>query len=279
MIIDSHQHFYRYDPDEYGWITEEMGLLRRDHLPDELHETLERAGTDRCIAVQARQTVEETDWLLQLAAEHSFIAGVVGWVPLVKGAAVAEELRRFLHRGAALKGVRHVLQAEPDSFFDDAKFNEGLREVTHAGLTYDLLITEKQLLPALSLVSRHPEQVFVIDHLAKPIVDGSPSDAWRRGISEFARFDRVSCKLSGLVTEAPEWKWTPALLQPYVDVLLQAFGPERVLFGSDWPVCRLGCAYATWLDFVKTSLTGFTLAERAAVLGGNANRVYRLEGL
>ncbi len=277
--IDAHHHFWRYDPAEYDWIDDTMSALRRDFLAPDLAAALGAAGVKGAISVQARQTLDETRWLLAIAREHDFIAGVVGWVPLA-----APSLRTELAPLAAnrkLRGVRHVLQGEADpGFLDRADFNRGIDALREFGLAYDLLIYEHQLPATLAFVDRHPGQVFVLDHAAKPRIRERLIEPWRTHIGELARRPEVYCKLSGLVTEAaPDPStdaWTDADLRPYADTVLEAFGPSRVMFGSDWPVCLVASPYDRWLDTVKTWTAGLTASERAEVMGGTARRAYQL---
>ncbi len=276
MKIDAHQHFWNYSAEEYGWIDDAMRVIRRDFLPTDLAPILAQAGLDGSVAVQARQNLTETNWLIELASRHPIIRGVVGWVPLrAEGAAVGATLDRF-RAHAVFKGVRHVLQAEPDSYFADPAFNAGLREVGARGLVYDLLVLSRQLPAAIALVERHPSQTFVLDHIAKPTIKGPPDDAWVKHIHELARHERVSCKFSGVVTEVPGWRWTPELLRPYFDVVLEAFGPKRLMFGSDWPVCLVASDYLRWHGFVETCVAGLSPSERARIMGGTAAEIYRL---
>ena len=274
MRIDAHQHFWRYTAADYGWIDEPMRALRRDFLPAELAPLLAAHRLDGTVAVQARQTLEETRWLLELAREHAFIKGVVGWVPLADPAIVG--VLDSLCQNPRLKGVRHVVQGQPAGFLDAPAFNAGLREVTARGLVYDILIFANQLEEAARFVDRHPQQVFVLDHLAKPVVQGAPPAAWRQQLGELARRPNVSCKFSGVVTEVPGWQWTPALLRPYFDAVLDTFGPRRLMFGSDWPVCLVAADYARWFEFVDTCTRPLVAAERELILGGTAAEVYRL---
>ena len=242
MTVDAHQHFWRYTPEEFGWLEGPLAALRRDFLPAELAPLLAAAGVTGTVAVQARQSLAETQWLLDLARAHPFIRGVVGWVPLA-----APDVGKILDRFAGqprLKGVRHVVQAEPAGFLDAPAFNAGLREVTARGLTYDLLVFARQLEEATRFVDRHPAQAFVLDHIAKPVVQGPPPAEWRRQLRELARREHVGCKFSGVVTEVPGGRWTPALLRPYFEEVLAAFGPHRLMFGSDWPVCLAASDYA-----------------------------------
>ena len=276
MIVDSHHHFWRYTPAEFGWIDDGMAAIRRDFLPAHLQREIAAAGVDAVVSVQARQSVEETRWLLDLATHNPFIAGVVGWVPLVSPS-VAATLAQFAAH-PKLVAIRHVLQDEPDPLFmlrDD--FQAGIRALWDFNLTYDILIFHRHLPQTIELVDRHPAQSFVIDHMAKPAIGQRMIEPWARSMRELARRPHVCCKLSGMVTEIGRPQWTVADLRPYVEVVLDAFGPERVLFGSDWPVCLVACGYARWMEIVQELTAHLSPAERAAILGENARRVYQLK--
>jgi len=275
--IDAHQHFWRYSADEYPWIGPGMERLARDHLPGDLAPLLAAAGCDGSVAVQARQSVTETRWLLELADTHPLIKGVVGWVDL-RSDDVAGQLAEFVGRPAFV-GVRHVVQDEPDPRFllGDA-FVRGLRQLAPLGLAYDLLLYPPQLPAATELAALLPGQTFVLDHLAKPrIRDGSTAiEPWRRDLVALARHDNVSCKLSGLVTEAAWRRWSRGDFTPYLETALDAFGPDRLLFGSDWPVCLLAADYADVAGIVADFVDRLSAREREAVLGGTATRCYGL---
>jgi L-fuconolactonase len=274
--IDAHQHFWRYSPDDYGWIDDDMRAIRRDFLPIDLAPALATARLDGAVAVQARQSLAETDWLLGLGDTSSLIKGVVGWVPLAQdGPAIGHVLDRYGSR-PPFKGVRHVLQAEPDAYFADSAFNDALEEVARRGLTYDLLIFARQLPAALALVDRHPSLRIVLDHIAKPVVQGPPSREWRSQLCELARRPNVVCKFSGVVTEVPGWRWSVDTVQPYFEVVLDAFGPDRLMFGSDWPVCLVAADYARWLAAVEGFVNPLSGGEQDAIMGGTATTVYRL---
>jgi L-fuconolactonase len=273
-MIDAHQHFWRYDPLEFEWLDEPKAALRRNFLPEDLEGHLALAGVAGTVAVQARQSVTETEWLLELGAKHAFIKGVVGWLPLATPQ-VGDLLER-LTRNPLLKGARHVVQGESAGFLEGEPFNYGVRALTARGLTYDLLVLSHQLEETIRFVDRHPGQVFILDHLAKPVIQGSPPAPWKKLLRELGRRDRVSCKFSGLITEAPRFAWTPGLLRPYFEEALAAFGPRRLMFGSDWPVCLAGSDYARWVEFVTDCTAGLSPSEREAVMGGTARRIYRL---
>ena len=274
MQIDAHQHFWRYDPAEYGWIDESMSALRRDFLPHDLEPLLQAAGFGGGVAVQARQTLEETRWLLELAIEHPFIAGVVGWVDL-QSPAVERDLETFAGR-RKLVGIRHIVQAEPDDFLVRPAFLRGIAALARFNLAYDILIYPRHLKAAATLVSRFPSQRFVLDHLAKPDIRRQAIDDWREDLRGLARFPHVCCKLSGMVTEADWHGWTPDHLRPYIDVAAECFGAARLMIGSDWPVCTLAAGYERTMAVVKDAIAAWSPDERAAVLGGTAARFWNL---
>ncbi len=276
-MIDAHQHFWRYDAGEYGWIDDSMAALRRDFLPDDLKRAASGTGVGGVVSVQARQSMRETAWLLELAAGDPFIAAVVGWVPLVSPDLEAELER--LAGPSKLRGVRHVLQDEADGYMLQPAFERGLRALRGRGLVYDVLVFERQLPSAIALVDRHQDQLFVLDHVAKPRIRDGLIEPWRTQIRELARRPNVSCKLSGMVTEADHSSWTIEELQPYVETVIEAFTPERLMLGSDWPVCLLACGYGRWIDTVRRLLARLSEPEQRQILGGTACRVYRLEGV
>jgi L-fuconolactonase len=275
MRIDSHQHFWRYAAAEYGWIDDAMGALRRDFLPAEARLEMDRASVDACVAVQARQTLEETRWLLELADANSFVAGVIGWVDL-QAEDAGEQLERFVDHPKFV-GVRHLVQSETDDrFMLRPAFRRGISLLEDRDLTYDILVYPKHLPAAAELVSRFKRQRFVLDHLAKPDIRARAIAEWEKGIRELARFPLVYCKLSGLVTEADWTRWTPDDIRPYLDVAFDCFGAHRVLVGSDWPVCTVAADYARTISVIDDYMREKPAAERAAVMGGNAARLWRL---
>jgi L-fuconolactonase len=275
-VIDAHHHLWNYDPNDYAWIGPEMGLLRRDFTPADVRDEMQRAGVDGAIAVQARQTLQETEWLLSLAAQHDFMRGVVGWAPLVE-ASVAGELQRLAAQ-PKLKGIRHVLQDEPDDFYMlRSDFNAGISQLRRFHLVYDVLIFERHLPQTIQFVDRHPDQVFVIDHIAKPRIREGVLSPWRKNLKELARRSHCFCKLSGMLTEADWSGWRPEEIRPYFDAALETFGPDRCLFGSDWPVLLLADSYAGWVATVRGFVSALSSTEQARVLGGTAAEVYRLD--
>ncbi|OUW18219.1 MAG: amidohydrolase [Opitutales bacterium TMED158] len=276
MKVDSHQHFWRYDPVEYPWIGPDLDILKRDFLPLDLEPILQSENFDGCLAVQARQTHAETEWLLELADRYSFVKGVVGWLPLQDPQ--FESILDSYRNRPRLVGLRHVIQAEADDAFilrDD--FNRGIAQLENTGLVYDILIFERHLGATLEFVDRHPNQRFVVDHIAKPVIRRDAFAAqWRRNLIELGRREHVSCKLSGVVTEVRDETWDDALLAPYFETALEAFGSERLLFGSDWPVCLLRADYSQCVRSVENALQSLSRDEQSAIWGDNAERVYGL---
>lgn len=271
MRIDAHQHFWRYDPVEYAWIDATMIPLRRDFLPQHLGPQLQAAGFEGCIAVQARQSLEETRWLSSLAEEHPFIAGVVGWVDL-QSPEVDEQLDRARH--PKLVGIRHIVQSEPDDFLRRPEFQRGIAALERFDLAYDLLVYPHHLPMAAALVERFECQRFVLDHLGKPDIRGGELRTWAEDLRRLAALPNVCAKLSGLVTEADWADWKAEEIEPYLDVAFECFGAERLMIGSDWPVCTVAADYATTMRVVMRRLEALSVAERNAVLGGTAGRFY-----
>jgi len=275
MIIDSHHHFWKYDPIEYDWIDDSMKVIRKDFLPESLELTIREAGVDGVISVQARQSVEETSWLLEMARQNKFIKGVVGWLPLINDD-IEVELEKY-SGNKLLKGLRHVIQGEPDPKFMLRKdFNSGVSLLKKYSMAYDILIVERQLPNMIRFVDQHPDQVFVLDHIAKPLIAKHELSLWKENIQELARRENVSCKISGMVTEADFNSWTPQQLQPYFVVVLEAFGADRLLFGSDWPVCLVATSYKNWMELVQKNISELSKIEQAKIMGENAIRLYRL---
>lgn len=279
MTIDSHQHFWTYSATEYPWIGTGMERLARDYLPADLEAVAKPEGIAGSVAVQARQSLTESRWLLALAERHPYIRGVVGWVDL-RSDHVADDLAALAPHERFV-GLRHVVQDEPDPrFLLGEAFVRGLEQLRQFGLTYDLLLYPPQLPAAVELVGLLPEQPFVLDHLAKPgikpPIKTSDRDQWQRDIEALARHSNVCCKLSGLVTEAAWRQWQRADFRPVLDVALDAFGPERLMFGSDWPVCLLSGEYAEVTGIIRQFIATLSPAEQAQIWGGTATRFYGL---
>ena len=251
--------------------------LRKDFLPTQLRAETLAAGVDGVISVQARQSVEETRWLLSLAANHDWILGVVGWLPIASP--TVRETMELFRDEKKLRSLRHVVQDEhDDGFLARPGFNEGIRAIKDFGWAYDLLIYARQLPFAIPFVDRHPDQVFVLDHIGKPTIQpGSHDNAWDRNLRELAERPNVYCKFSGVVTEVRDPAWSLPQIQRYWDTAIEAFGSERLLFGTDWPVCLLKANYAQWVDTVSVLASKLSVDERYRFWSKNAIRAYRLE--
>jgi L-fuconolactonase len=277
MLIDSHHHLWKYSVQEYGWISDEMAPLKRDFLIPELQEIAEQSSVDGFVSVQARQTVEETDALLELAKAEPLIRGVVGWVPLADPK-VGEVLDRY-QDATMLKGVRHVVQDEPDDrFILGAEFNQGIAELKGRNLVYDVLIFARQLPASIEFVDHHANLPMVLDHIAKPTIDDAVFDSeWEKNFRELAKREHISCKFSGVATEVRDEGWSIKQIRPYWDVALEAFTPQRLMFGSDWPVCLLKTEHPRWVDAVRELASELSADEQEAIFAKNAIRDYNLE--
>jgi L-fuconolactonase len=275
-VIDAHQHFWHYSHDTHAWINDEMALLKRDFLPDGLQVIYQQNDITGCVAVQAEQSERETDFLLNLASGYDFIKGVVGWVDLC--AENIEERLHFYSQFPKLKGFRHIVQDEPDDNFmlGDA-FQYGLSLLQKFGFTYDILIFPKQLPAALQTVEKFPELRCVVDHIAKPFIKKGTTPGWEKYMRELASHSNVFCKVSGMVTEADWQNWNQGDFEPWMDVVFDAFGAERMMFGSDWPVCLLAGTYERVKGIVAQYIDRLSEAEKTAIWGGNARKFYRLK--
>jgi L-fuconolactonase len=274
MIIDAHQHFWHYDPVRDSWITEDMAVIRRDFLPADLEPVLTENGVDGCVAVQASQSEEETMFLINMAQSYDIVKGVVGWVDL-QSASLHDRLQAF-STYKEVKGFRHVAQGEPDDFLMRPAVIQGIRQLAEFGLTYDILIYPSQLKAALHLVREIPEVNFVIDHLAKPYIKKQEISRWSNFMAEIAKNQHVSCKLSGMVTEADWQNWSKKDFFPYLDVAFEQFGPDRLLFGSDWPVCLVAANYTQVKNLIEEYLVPWGDEVQAKVMGANAVTFYSL---
>ena len=275
MKIDSHQHFWLYEADEYPWIDDDKGALKVDYLPDDLTPLMSESGIDGTVAVQARQNLRETEFLLELADGYDYIRGVVGWVDL-RAPDVAAQLERFAQH-PRMVGVRHIVHDEADDHFIlGGSFLEGMAQLKPYNLTYDLLLFPRHLQVAIDVVRRFPDQAFVLDHISKPFIKDGILEPWKSEIRQLASFDNVWCKVSGMVTEAAWKKWTQENYRPYLDVVFDCFGVDRLMFGSDWPVCTLSGSYSEVVGIVRTYIEALSDDERTKIMGGNAAAFYGL---
>lgn len=276
MKIDSHQHYWHFNTAEYGWMGDNMAAIKRDFLPSDLLPELKNIDFDGSVAVQARQSLEETNWLLQLADENSHIKGVVGWIDLQSEVAEAQ-LAEFAKHPKAV-GVRHVIHDEEDvNFMLRPAFVRGVKLLEKYNLTYDILIFPVHLQNTIQFVKQFSEnQIFVVDHIAKPLIKDGILSPWKGEIQELAKFPNVYCKLSGMVTEADWNNWSAEDLTPYLDVVIDAFGVDRVMIGSDWPVCLVAGTYSKVMQVVIDRISALSEENKLKILGGNAAKAYKL---
>jgi L-fuconolactonase len=272
--IDAHHHLWRYNQADYAWIDGSMASLQHDFLPRDLYDAMRSAHVDAAVAVQARQSLQETRYLLECAEAMPAICAVVGWVPLAADHLTAALDSFAIHK--KLAGYREIVQSEPDGYLDQPNFNRGIQQLTARNLTYDLLIHQHQLEEATRFVDRHPQQRFVLDHAAKPHIAAAELEPWATRIRELALRPNVSCKLSGLVTEADWSTWSTETLRPYLDICVEAFGPKRLLTGSDWPVCLVASTYPRWWFTLEQYFSAFSVDEQQHIFGLNALDSYRI---
>jgi len=273
MTIDSHQHFWTFDPIRDSWITDDMSVIQRNFYPEDLQPTLQQNGIDACVAVQADQSLGETRFLLDLAAKNDFVKAVVGWIDL-QDDAIDEQLSEWKSE-KKLVGFRHVLQAELDTeYMLRPSFLRGISKLKNHEFTYDILIFPKHLATAQKFVAQFPDQPFVLDHIAKPYIKAGLIDEWKRDIKSLAKFENLQCKVSGIITEA-DWKsWTYEQIKPFLDIVFDSFGVERIMFGSDWPVCLVAGDYSEVKGIIETYTKDFSVSEKAKVFGKNAAKFY-----
>ncbi|MEM7381975.1 MAG: amidohydrolase family protein [Bacteroidota bacterium] len=275
MTIDSHQHFWKYDPVKHSWIDDEMARIRRNFMPEDLKLVYSENGVDGCVAVQADQSLEETDFLLGLAKENDFVMGVVGWVDL-RSEDIEMQLEKYSSE-EKIKGYRHVVQGEPDhNFLLRSDFLRGISLLEKFDSTYDILIFPHQLGASLEFVRRFPKQQFVLDHIAKPYIKDGYFDGWAVLMKELAKHENVHCKLSGMITEADYNNWTPKQIEPYMNVVLEAFGADRLMYGSDWPVCLVAGSYTQVKNLVTDFISTLSQEEQSHIMGTNAQKFYKL---
>ncbi|WP_207492374.1 amidohydrolase family protein [Aridibaculum aurantiacum] len=276
MRIDSHQHFWQYDPVRESWITDEMRVIRRDFMPHDLEPVLQQNGLDGCVVVQSDQSEEHNDFLLELANNNAFIKGIVGWVDL-RAEDIHDRLRHY-KQFESIKGFRHVLQGEEDrSLMLRPAFMKGIAALKDFGFTYDILIFPDQLQYIPEFVAAHPDQKFVIDHIAKPYIKDKKIEEWKRDMQAVAKHKNVYCKISGMVTEADFKNWKKEDFTPYIDAVVEAFGTSRIMFGSDWPVCLVAASYEEMIGIVKEYFASFSADEQEKIFGGNAQQFYNLK--
>ena len=273
--IDSHQHFWNYNPLRHAWMSEEMTVLKRDYLPHDLFSLLVQNSIEGCVAVQASQTEEENTFLLALADQHDFIKGVVGWVDL-RSNQVEQRLVHYKN-SKKMKGFRHVIHDESEiDFMLQTDFLRGIGLLNQFDFTFDVLIYPKHLANTLKLVRWFPEQPFVIDHIAKPNIREKKITDWKKELKAVASYDNVYCKISGMVTEATWGSWRKDDFTPYLDAVVEMFGTDRIMYGSDWPVCNLSASYEDMFGIITDYLSKFTQSEQEKIVGGNATRFYKL---
>jgi len=274
-VIDAHQHFWEYEESKHSWIDDEMADIRRDFLPHDLAPVLEANGIDGCVAVQADQTEAETNFLINLASKHPFIKAVVGWVDL-RAEDISERLQHYAFL-KVVKGFRHVLQGEEPAFMLQSSFVRGIAALQNFNFTYDILVFPKHLKAAKQLVQQFPDQRFVIDHIAKPYIREGLVDEWKRDIKSLAVFPNVFCKVSGMVTETNYKSWRPEDFHPYLNVVTAAFGTNRIMYGSDWPVCQVAASYQQTMSIVKDYYKAFSETEQQSIFGKNAIDFYQID--
>ena len=275
MIIDAHQHLWKYDPVRDHWIEDSMEVLRKDFLPKDLKPILDANGVAGCIAVQADQSEKETEFLLKCAQENPFLKGVVGWVDLMAGN-VEERLANY-SRNEYFKGVRHIVQAEKDDFLLNKDFQNGVGKLSQYGLSYDLLIYPRQFPATLEMVEKFPNQIFVLDHIAKPSVSEKLDAEWVKNILLLSKHENVFCKISGMVTETKNFEWVKSDFTPYLASVVSAFGTDRLLYGSDWPVCLLAADYKEVLGIIVDYFQNFSTLEKSKIFALNAIKAYNLD--
>ncbi|NIJ45888.1 L-fuconolactonase [Wenyingzhuangia heitensis] len=275
MVIDSHQHFWNYEPVKHEWIDDEMAVIRRDFTPEDLQKVYSENDIDGCVVVQADQTLEETNFLIDLASKNNFIKGVVGWVDF-RGDNIDDVLEHY-SQFDVLKGFRHVVQGEADhNFLLRDNFLKGISKLEKYDFVYDILVFPHQLGTVLEFVKKFPNIKFVIDHIAKPYIKDGFYDGWAVLMAEIAKHPNVYCKISGMVTEADYKTWTPEQLEPYLQLVLDSFGTDRIMFGSDWPVCLVAGNYTEIKETITNFIAKLSLPEQSAIMGENAIKFYNL---
>jgi len=275
MRIDSHQHFWKYDTIRDNWIDDTMQIIKRDFLPSDLKPILDRFDFQGCVAIQADQSEEETEFLLELTHKNSFIKGVVGWVDLCADN-VEERLFHF-SKSNLFKGVRHILQGENADFMLQSDFQNGISILKHFNLTYDILVYASQLPSVIKLVEAYPEQPFVVDHIAKPDIKNHEIDVWSEQMKNLAKFPNAYCKISGMLTEADWNNWNKEDFTKYLDLVFTSFGVNRIMYGSNWPVCLLAAKYQEQLHIIETYIHQLSSEDQLKIMGKNAIKFYNLK--
>ncbi|WP_029037723.1 amidohydrolase family protein [Salinimicrobium xinjiangense] len=275
MKIDSHQHFWKYNPQTYSWIPDEMASIRKDFTPRDLLPLLTENGFSGCVAVQADQSEAETENLLKIAEENDIVKGVVGWLDL--SSPNVEDRLKYFSKNPLLKGIRHTVWDEKGEFMTAPDFQRGIGMLANLGLTFDLLVFNYQLKSAVELVQSFPRQKFVLDHMGKPKISGKPGKNWENNIVQLAEFPNVWCKVSGLVTETPDLSWKTSDFTPYLEVVADSFGPDRLMFGSDWPVCLSAATYKEVVFLVEDFFSSYSKEDKEKIFGKNASDFYNLK--
>ena len=274
MTVDSHQHFWNFSPRRHAWIDDTMKVIRRDFMPPDLEPILKANHVEGCVTVQVDQTEKETEFLVKLARDHNFIKGIVGWTDLRSPQLQAR--LEYYYQFQEVKGFRHIVQAESEDFFQDSDFCRGISLLKQYDFTFDILIYPKHLSSTLEFVKKFPEQLFVVDHLAKPFIKKQELSPWKEQMSAIGKCGNVYCKISGMVTEADITHWKSSDFERYLEVVLNAFGTKQLMYGSDWPVCLVAAQYEQQLDLVKNFIEPLSPSEKKAILGENAVRFYHL---
>ncbi|WP_423819578.1 amidohydrolase family protein [Salinimicrobium sp. TIG7-5_MAKvit] len=274
MKIDAHQHFWQYDAEKYSWISDEMSAIRKNFSPEDLEPLLSKSGFSGCVAVQADQSEAETEVLLKMAKKHDFIKGVVGWIDLASPE-VEERLNHY-SKNTFLKGIRHTVWDKKGEFMTSPEFQHGISFLANLGLTYDILAFDYQLGGAVELVKAFPRQKFVLDHMGKPQISGKPDKQWVEQIQQLASFPNVWCKISGLVTETPDFSWKAPDFFPFLEVVTDAFGVDRLIFGSDWPVCLSAASYSEVTGIIEKFFSSYLKEDKEKIFGKNAAEFYNL---
>jgi len=274
-IIDAHQHFWKYHPQNHAWINDDMKTIQKDFLPEDLEIVLSAQQLEGCISVQVDQTKEETAFQIECARHNPFIKGVVGWIDLMNPL-IEKDIEAYKEQ-KIVKGFRHILQGAEKGFMLQSNFVNGIRQLAKHQYSYDLLIYANQIQEAIELIKCVEDLPIVLDHIAKPSIKTKSLEDWERDIKSLAKYPNLFCKISGMVTEADWTTWKPEDLRPYLDIVVEAFGVDRLLFGSDWPVCLVASSYEKWLNTIKDYFNNFTISEQEKIFALNCESFYTLE--